>query len=67
MRNRGAVAHARYALSDRMRAVTDGGMSGEVGPGDAFVPAPGHGARVGGDEACVVPEVAGCADHAGKG
>src|ERR671930_2701423 len=44
------AGHTGYILSGRMGVRTDDGAEGEVGPGDAFVLAPGHDAWVVGDE-----------------
>lgn len=47
------AAHAAYVLSGRMGIRMDDGTEGEVGPGDAFIAAPGHDAWVIGNENCV--------------
>src|SRR5215210_1127490 len=47
------AAHTGYVVSGRMGMRMDDGTEGEVGPGDAFVAAPGHDAWVLGDEPCV--------------
>jgi quercetin dioxygenase-like cupin family protein len=57
--------HTGYVLSGRMRVRMDDGAEAEVGPGDAFVIAPGHDAWTVGDEACVLVDFSGM-DHYAK-
>jgi hypothetical protein len=47
------ASHTGYIVSGRMHIKMDDGAEREVGPGDAFVCAPGHDAWVVGNEACV--------------
>jgi EutQ-like cupin domain len=47
------ASHTGYILSGRMHIRMDDGTEREVGPGDAFVCAPGHDAWIVGNEACV--------------
>jgi hypothetical protein len=61
------AAHTGYVLSGRMHVVTDDGMEGEAGPGDAFVIAPGHDAWVVGDEPCVFLDFTGMERYATPG
>jgi quercetin dioxygenase-like cupin family protein len=50
---RDSVEHIGYVISGRMRIRAQAGTEVEVGPGDAFIAAPGHDAWVVGDEPCV--------------
>ncbi len=61
------AAHTGYVISGRMHVRMDDGTEGEVGPGDAFVAAPGHDAWVVGDEPCVALDFSGMADYAKGG
>jgi len=45
--------HIGYVISGRMAIRARDGIEVEVGPGDAFIAAPGHDAWVVGDEPCV--------------
>jgi quercetin dioxygenase-like cupin family protein len=45
--------HIGYVISGRMAVRAKDGTEVEVGPGDAFIAAPGHDAWVVGDEPCV--------------
>jgi quercetin dioxygenase-like cupin family protein len=56
--------HTGYVVSGRMRVVMDDGAEAEVGPGDAFVIAPGHDAWTVGDEACVLVDFSGMEHYA---
>jgi quercetin dioxygenase-like cupin family protein len=56
--------HTGYVLSGRMKVVMDDGAEAEVGPGDAFVIAPGHDAWTVGDEACVLLDFSGMKHYA---
>jgi quercetin dioxygenase-like cupin family protein len=47
------AAHTGYIISGRMHIKMDDGTEQEIGPGDAFVCAPGHDAWILGNEACV--------------
>jgi hypothetical protein len=58
------AAHTGYVLSGRMRVVTDDGVEGEAGPGDAFHIAPGHDAWIVGDETCVFLDFTGMRGYA---
>lgn len=58
------AAHLGYVLSGRMHVVMDDGASGEAGPGDAFIIAPGHDAWVVGDEPVVLLDFEGVGDYA---
>jgi quercetin dioxygenase-like cupin family protein len=49
----GASEHVGYVISGRMRVRARDGTELEVGPGEAFIAAPGHDAWVVGDEPCV--------------
>lgn len=60
------AAHTGYVISGRMKVVMDGGREAEVGPGSAFVIAPGHDAWTVGDEACVVLDFTGMDEYAKK-
>jgi mannose-6-phosphate isomerase-like protein (cupin superfamily) len=42
--------HLGYAISGRMHLVHDDGSEADIGPGDAYVIAPGHDAWILGDE-----------------
>ena len=48
-----AAEHIGYVISGRLSVRAVDGTQVEVGPGDAFVVAPGHDAWVLGDEPCV--------------
>jgi quercetin dioxygenase-like cupin family protein len=48
-----SAEHVGYVLSGRMRVRADDGMEVEVGPGEAFIAAPGSDAWVVGGEPCV--------------
>jgi quercetin dioxygenase-like cupin family protein len=50
---RDSVEHIGYVISGRMGIRAQAGTEVEVGPGDAFIAAPGHDAWVVGDEPCV--------------
>jgi mannose-6-phosphate isomerase-like protein (cupin superfamily) len=45
--------HIGYVISGRMAVRAKDGTEVEVGPGEAFIAAPGHNAWVVGDEPCV--------------
>jgi quercetin dioxygenase-like cupin family protein len=47
------AAHTGYIISGRMHIKMDDGTERDIGPGDAFVCAPGHDAWIVGNEACV--------------
>jgi quercetin dioxygenase-like cupin family protein len=49
--------HIGYVISGRVGVRTKDGTEVEVGPGDAFVVAPGHDAWVVGNEPCVALDV----------
>jgi quercetin dioxygenase-like cupin family protein len=51
-----AAEHIGYVISGRIGVRTKDGTEVEVGPGDAFVVAPGHVAWVLGNEPCVALE-----------
>ena len=53
------VPHRGIVTQGRMRIRMDDGAESEIGPGDVFVVPPGHEARVVGDEAVVLYDVAG--------
>ena len=48
-----SAEHIGYVVSGRMGVRAKDGMETEIGPGEAFIAAPGHDAWVIGDEACV--------------
>ena len=58
------ASHVGYVVSGRMRIKMDDGTEAEVGPGDAFVAAPGHDAWTLGDEPCVALDFQGMAEYA---
>jgi quercetin dioxygenase-like cupin family protein len=58
--------HTGYVLSGRMRIRANDGKEIEIGPGDAFVAAPGHDAWVVGSESCVMVDWTGIAKYAKK-
>ena len=47
------IHHVGWMVSGRMHVRHDDGTEMEIGPGDAFVIAPGHDAWTVGDEACL--------------
>ena len=51
--NRDSAEHIGYVISGRLAVRGVDGTEAELGPGDAFVAAPGHDAWVLGDEPCV--------------
>jgi quercetin dioxygenase-like cupin family protein len=53
--------HVGYVISGRMAVCARDGMKVEVGPGEAFVAAPGHDAWVVGDEPCIALDFSGTA------
>jgi quercetin dioxygenase-like cupin family protein len=55
---KGSAAHTGYVLSGRMIVRAQDGLEIEVGPGNAFLAAPGHDAWVTGDEPCVALDFA---------
>jgi uncharacterized cupin superfamily protein len=50
---RDSAEHIGYVISGRMRVRAKDGAEVEIGPGEAFVAAPGHDAWVIGDEPCI--------------
>ncbi len=58
------AAHNGYVISGRMKIVMDDGTEAEVGPGDAFVAAPGHDAWVVGNEPCIALDFSGMEQYA---
>lgn len=56
--------HVGYVLSGRMHVRMDSGEELELGPGEAFIIAPGHDAWTVGDEACVVLDFGGFEHYA---
>jgi quercetin dioxygenase-like cupin family protein len=48
-----SAEHVGYVISGRMRVRAKDGTEVEVGPGEAFIAAPGHDAWVVGDEPCI--------------
>lgn len=58
------AGHLGYVLSGRMRVVMDDGASGEAGPGDVFIIAPGHDAWVVGEESVVLLDFGEAGDYA---
>jgi hypothetical protein len=58
------AAHTGYIVSGSMHVVMDDGAEGDLGPGDAFVISPGHGAWIVGDEPCVALDWSAAADYA---
>ena len=48
-----SAEHIGYVISGRMRVRAKDGREVEVGPGGAFIAAPGHDAWVVGDEPCI--------------
>ncbi|MDQ4149801.1 MAG: cupin domain-containing protein [Actinomycetota bacterium] len=58
------VAHTGYVLSGRMHVLTDDGVEGEAGPGDAFFIAPGHDAWIVGTDPCVFLDFTGMQSYA---
>jgi hypothetical protein len=50
------ASHLGYVISGRLKVVHDDGSEAEVGPGSAYVIAPGHDAWVVGDEEFVALE-----------
>jgi quercetin dioxygenase-like cupin family protein len=53
--------HVGYVISGRMAVCAKDGTEVEVGPGEAFVAAPGHDAWVVGDEPCIALDFIGTA------
>ena len=60
------ASHTGYVISGRMRIVMNDGAAREIGPGDAFVCAPGHDAWVLGNEPCVMLDFSGMEQYAKK-
>jgi hypothetical protein len=56
--------HLGYAVSGRMHIEHDDGTTAEIGPGEAYVIAPGHDAWVVGDEPFVGLEFKSAAEYA---
>ncbi len=56
--------HLGFALSGRLQVAHDDGTSLEIGPGEAYVIAPGHDAWVVGDEPFVGVEFKSAAEYA---
>ncbi|GAA2771363.1 cupin domain-containing protein [Streptomyces showdoensis] len=56
--------HVGYVVSGRIKVVSDGGDSAELGPGDFYEIQPGHDAWVLGDEPCVALDWVGFGDYA---
>ena len=53
-----SAEHIGYVISGRMRVRAKDGREVEVGPGTAFIAAPGHDAWVVGDEPCIALDFA---------